>query len=169
VRRKTMSSSAGCVPARSVPSTSSWGPGVTAWGKAANDVDSAVRGCPCTGAADEAAVDGVAVDGVAVDGVAVDGVAVDGVAVDGVAVDGVAVDGVGGATTARAVIGAVVAISATGPLEVRGVIATTSAATARTAIVPPARASRFVYERWVESSTSRRVGPSSDGCRHDRS
>ena len=49
----------------------------------------------------------------------------------------------GGSIMARAVIGVVVALSATGPLEVRGVIATTIAATARTAIVPPPSASRL--------------------------
>jgi hypothetical protein len=75
----------------------------------------------------------------------------------------------GGSTTARAVIGVVVALSATGPLEVRGVMATTIAATASTAIVPPPSATTFMRDRRPESSTSRRVGPSSDGCRHDRS
>ena len=70
---------------------------------------------------------------------------------------------------ARAVIGVVVALNATGPLEVRGVIATTIDAMASTAIVPPASARRLVRERRPESSTSRRVGPSSDGCRHERS
>ena len=75
---------------------------------------------------------------------------------------GATVDG-GGSTTARAVIGVVVALRATGPFDARGVIATTIAATARTAMVPPTSAIRLTRERVVESATSTRVGPSSDG------
>jgi hypothetical protein len=75
----------------------------------------------------------------------------------------------GGSVTARAVIGVVVALRATGPFEARGVIATTIAATARTAIVPPASAIRSKCGRDLESSMSSRVGPSSEGWRHVRS
>jgi hypothetical protein len=65
-----------------------------------------------------------------------------------------------------AATGMVVALSAVGLDDVRGVMAITRPATATKARVPTARAAR-----WCDDpvSTSALVGPSSDGCRHVRS
>ena len=114
---------------------------MTAWGNAENDVRSAPIGIRGAGMPEAAAV-ATRTGEVA------------------------ATPTVDGSFERRADTGVVVALSAIGLDDVRGVMAITSPATATTASAPMASAAR-----WLDDpvSMSALVGPSSDGCRHVRS
>ena len=147
-----MSPSWGSSRATSVPSRPSGGEEVIAWGNDANDVTSATdarpgAALPVTGSGSALTERTLVTGGRSPE-------------------SGSSADDPFRPAAVGVANGVVVALDATSPGEVRGVMAMTMPATANTAMTPSASAVTWL---WWPGSTSALVGPSSEGCLQVRS